>query len=48
MGKDKAIEYWEKHSEEFDVVLFTKSNDIYISEGISNDFTTDYSTTVIG
>lgn len=42
MGKDKAVEFWKAHSEEFDVILLDEDGKLYVSEGIADDFTSDY------
>ena len=47
MGKDKAIEYWRAHSDEFDIILYDKENKVYVSEGIAEDFTSDFDTEVV-
>lgn len=47
MGKDKALEYWKLHSDEFDAILLTKENELYITEGIKENFTTDMSFEVV-
>lgn len=41
MGKDKAIDYWQAHSDEFDMILMDDVRGIYVSEGIADDFTSD-------
>ena len=41
MGKDKAIAYWQAHSDEFDMILMDDVRGIYVSEGIADDFTSD-------
>ncbi len=38
MGKDKAMEYFKKHRD-FDFIILTDDNKMYISSGISADFT---------
>lgn len=47
MGKDKAVEYWRAHSDEFDMILYDEENKVYVSEGIAEDFTSDFDTEVI-
>ncbi len=42
MGLDKAAEYWDAHRDEFDMILYTKDGGLYITEGIEEDFTSDY------
>ena len=41
MGKEKAIEYWKNHSEEFDTILLTEDGTLYVTEGIANDFNSE-------
>lgn len=41
MGKDKAIEYWQSHSEQFDTILIDDEGVVYISEGIADSFESD-------
>ncbi|MCR5691436.1 MAG: FAD:protein FMN transferase [Eubacterium sp.] len=41
MGKDKAIQYWQKHREEFDMILLDQEGQITISQGISQQFSSD-------
>ena len=40
MGLDKATEYWHKN-QNFDMILITDSDDIYLTDGISDSFTLD-------
>ena len=47
MGKEKAAEFWKEHSEEFDAILLTEDGTLYVTEGIENDFSTDFSMEVI-
>ena len=47
MGKDKACEFWKAHSGEFDFVLLTDDDSMYISEGIADDYSSDYEYEVI-
>lgn len=41
MGKDKATDYWRAHSDEFDMILLTDDEKLYVSEGIKDSFTSD-------
>ncbi len=41
MGKDKAVEFWKTHSDEFDAVLVADDGTIYVTEGIKDSFTSD-------
>lgn len=42
MGLDKAIDFWRNNNTEFDVIMMTKDNVVYVSEGISDSFSTSY------
>lgn len=41
MGKDKAIDYWQAHSDEFDMILMDDARSMYVSEGIADGFVSD-------
>ena len=41
MGKEKATEFWRKHSDEFDMILFTEDEELFISEGLKTSFSSD-------
>ena len=41
MGLEKAEQYWREHSEEFDAILLTEGNELYVTEGITEDFSSD-------
>lgn len=47
MGKDKAVSYWKKHSNEFNMILVDENNKIYISQGIKDHFSSDYDYQVV-
>lgn len=40
MGLDKSVEYW-RQNQDFDMILISDSNDIYLTGGISERFTLD-------
>lgn len=42
MGEDKAVEFWKAHSDLFDCILMNKDSEISITEGIKNEFTSEY------
>lgn len=42
MGKEKAEAFWRAHHEEFDMILMTEENDVYVTEGIKDCFSSDY------
>ena len=47
MGKEKAIAYWQEHSEEFDTILVDEDGMIYVTEGIADSFSTDMDMQII-
>ena len=47
MGLDKAIEFWKENSDKFDMILYTNDEKLYVSSGISNDFSSDFEYKVI-
>lgn len=47
MGTDAAIDFWRAHAEEFDAILYTDDRTLYVTEGIADAFTSDYSITVV-
>ncbi len=47
MGKDEAIAYWKKHSSEFDTILYTENNELLVTEGIADQFTSELNITII-
>lgn len=47
MGLDKAKTFWQEHSDQFDVIFFTKDNELYVTEGISDDFSSDSKVNII-
>ena len=38
MGKDKAVDFWRKNKNDFDIILIDKDSNIYVSKNIANDF----------
>ena len=47
MGKEKAEKFWKKYSDKFDVILLTDDNQLYVSEGIADDFQSDYKVNIM-
>lgn len=47
MGLDKAKEFWASHSDQFDAIFLTKDNELYVTEGIQSDFSSDFKVKVI-
>ena len=41
MGKDQAVDFWQKHNDEFDMILVDDNSTIYVSEGIAERFSSD-------
>lgn len=47
MGLEDAKEFWQKHSEEFDAILLTDEYELYVTEGIAGDFSSDFEINVV-
>lgn len=47
MGQEKAAEYWRAHCSQFDIILYTEDGELFVSEGISDRFTSDYPVKVV-
>jgi thiamine biosynthesis lipoprotein len=47
LGKEKAEQYWKEHSDEFDCILVDKDCNIYVTEGIEENFTSDHEYEVV-
>ncbi len=47
MGKDAAISYWKKHSDQFNMILFTEDGELYITKELENVFASDFKIKVI-
>ncbi len=47
MGQEKAAEYWRAHCTQFDIILYTEDGELFVSEGISDRFTSDYPVKVV-
>lgn len=47
MGKDKACDFWKEHSDKFDMILMTDDNELYVSEGIADVFSSDLTTNIV-
>lgn len=43
MGLEQGIRYWQADSDSFDMILVTKDREIYVTEGISDSVSCDYS-----
>lgn len=41
MGKERSVSFWREHSQLFDMILITEHNDIFITAGIKDYFTSD-------
>ena len=46
MGKEKALEYWRNHADSFDVILVEEDGTITVSEGIEENFSSDFDVAV--
>lgn len=47
MGVDKASDFWKAHSDEFDFILLTDDGELYVSDGIADSFSSDYTVNVV-
>ncbi len=47
LGLDGAVQYWEEYGFDFDMVLMTEENQVYVTEGIADSFTSDYDVTAV-
>ena len=47
MGKEKAVEFWRAHSDEFDAILLTDDGTLYVTEGIQDDFSTNLTMEIV-
>lgn len=41
MGYDKAVQFWEQHQDEFDVILITADEQIHVSKKLQDSFQSD-------
>ena len=46
-GPEKAMEYWRAHRDEFQMIMMTDGNKMYVTEGIADDYQSDYKFEVI-
>ena len=47
MGEEKATQFWRDNRNGFDVILYTDDNEVIISEGLKDSFSTELQTEVI-
>ncbi len=47
LGKEKATAFWQKHSDRFDMILVTDQNEIFVTNGIKENFQSNYKYSVI-
>ena len=47
MGQEKACDFWKKHSDKFDMILMTDNNELYVSNGIADAFSSDLTTHIV-
>ncbi|MDE7211580.1 MAG: FAD:protein FMN transferase, partial [Lachnospiraceae bacterium] len=48
MGKERAVQFWREHADAFDMVLYTEEGELYVTEGVSGDFSAEIPVNVIG
>ena len=47
MGLDKSLEYWKCAGENFDLILMTDENEIYVTAPIASSFTSNYTVHIV-
>ena len=47
MGKEKSLDFWREHPELFDMVLITNENEILVTEGLKENFSSRKDYTII-
>lgn len=47
MGPEKAEEYWRNHSDEFEMIMMTDDDRMYVTEGIADEYQSDYKFEII-
>ena len=47
MGLDKSLEYWKRDGENFDLILMTAENEVYVTAPIASSFTSDYTVHIV-
>jgi thiamine biosynthesis lipoprotein len=47
MGLDESIQYWRQYGGDFDLILMTEDKEVYVTEPISDSFSSDLKTIVI-
>lgn len=47
MGLDKSISYWNTYGDDFDLILMTEDNEVYVTAPLAQRFTSDYPVHVI-
>lgn len=47
MGKEEAVSFWRESDSEFEVVLIDDEENIFVSEGLADSFSSDYEFSVI-
>ena len=47
LGTEKAQEYWQEHSREFEAILVTEDGTVLLTEGLEGRFTTEYPCSVV-
>lgn len=47
MGEEEAEAFWREHSDEFEMILMTEDGTLWVTEGLAEDFVSDYEVSVI-
>lgn len=47
MGLEETIDYWRNHGQDFDLILMTEDQEVYLTEALRDSFTSEFPTHVI-
>ena len=47
MGLEQSVEYWRNYGADFDLILMDENGEVYVTEPLSGQFTSDYKVHVI-
>ena len=47
MGLERSIDYWRTYGSEFDLILMDEAGEVYVTEPIAEQFSSDFTVHVI-
>jgi thiamine biosynthesis lipoprotein len=47
MGLDESIQYWQQYGEDFDLILMTEDKEVYVTEPLSDSFSSNFKIKVV-